>query len=88
MPGPATGTEAGRSTDFNILVHLDRIGDLRLTPRYRPWLPARHDECGYVENPDTFQLPGGHQRGLLAGGVRDTSENRVMPARQLVSAQI
>jgi hypothetical protein len=28
---PATGTEAGRSTDFNILVHLDRIGDSRLT---------------------------------------------------------
>ncbi len=28
---PANGTEAGRSTDFNILVHLDRIGDSRLT---------------------------------------------------------
>lgn len=27
---PATGTEAGRSTDFNILVHLDWIGDSRL----------------------------------------------------------
>ncbi|MCU1569000.1 MAG: hypothetical protein JWQ56_3937 [Pseudarthrobacter sp.] len=44
------GTEAGRSTDFNILVHLDRIGDSRLTPMLCPWLSGRQNGMGYVEN--------------------------------------
>jgi hypothetical protein len=47
---PPPGTEAGRSTDFNILVHLERIGDSRLTPRLGPWLPGREPKAGYVEN--------------------------------------
>jgi hypothetical protein len=44
MQCPASGTEAGRSTDFNILVHLDRIGDSRLTQGY-----GRGDKQGSIE---------------------------------------
>ena len=51
---PATGTEAGRSTDFNILVHLDRIGDSRLTPRYAPWFHSgsSHEDMWKTEAGD------------------------------------
>ena len=56
---PPPGTEAGRSTDFNILVHLDRIGDSCLTPRLCPWWPGQQDKTRYVENRQgTGGIPG------------------------------
>ena len=50
MQGPAAGREAGRSTDFNILVHMDWIGDSRLTQGYCHADDGGSTEGSYVEN--------------------------------------
>ncbi len=68
---PANRTEAGRSTDFNILVHLDRIGDSRLTQGYARHLRPGKQGTAYVENVTDKNILGANvsMPSSVAGGV-------------------
>lgn len=72
MQGPAAGTEAGRSTDFNILVHLDRIGDSRLTLGYGRVRKGCSTNGPYVENVQA------NRQGNYDAETTSTADSRVV----------
>ena len=72
MQGPAAGTEAGHSTDFNILVHLDRIGDSRLTQGYGRVSRGCSTNGSYVENVQA------NKQGNYDAETASTADSRVV----------